>query len=76
MRLHKIYDSIVPSMQDMPCKIAVFTDNKGGIKVYQKMIWRSGRIEPWERNYLLKSIADVERCVDYNNANPRYPATC
>ena len=76
MKLYKIYNTIVPSMQDMPCKIAVFVGDDGELKVYQKEIWRSGRITPWERNYLLKSISDVERCVNYNNENPRYPVTC
>lgn len=66
MKLYRIYETKVPFMQNTPCKIAVFTDGKGGIKVFQKMLWRSGKIEPWFRNRLFKSIADVERCVMWN----------
>lgn len=67
MKLYRIYESKVPSMQNTPCKIAVFTDDAGGFKVFQKMLWKSGRIGKWGRNFCFKSVADVERCVAYNN---------
>lgn len=73
MKMYRIYDTKVPSMQNTLCKVAVFTDGNGGIKVFQKMLWRSGKIEPWGRNNLFKSIADVERCVDANNKRASEP---
>ena len=67
MKLHKIYNSIVPSMQNTPCLIAVFTDDNGAFKVYQKMLWKSGECDTWGRNVCFESVADVERCVAHNN---------
>lgn len=73
MKLYKIYETVVPSMQNTPCKLAVFTDDAGGFKVFQKMLWKSGRIGKWERNFFFKSVKEVEECVNANNKKASEP---
>lgn len=54
MKLHKIIDSVIPTMYNSPCKIAVFTDGKR-CKVFQK------DFGGWSRNFALEAYGTPQR---------------
>jgi len=50
MKLFKIYNGNISSMQNTPCKIAIFTDGKN-IKVFEKAFFINTLNRPnWHRN--------------------------
>lgn len=71
MKLYKIYDTKIPSMHNTPCKLAVFTDDKGNFKVFQKTLWKTGNHSMWWRNMLFKTVEEVERIVKCSNEHDK-----
>ena len=54
MKLYKIIDSVIPTMLNKPCKIAIFTDGFR-CKVFQKDFGF------WQRNYCLEMYITPQR---------------
>lgn len=69
MRLYKILDGVIPSMQRTPCKIAVFADGQT-LKVFERVCFRalpfdSPRPQTWERQYPLERFRTPQRLETY-----------
>jgi len=54
MKLYKIISSVIPTMHNSPCRIAVFTDGKR-CKVFQK------DFGGWNRNFALEAYGSPQR---------------
>lgn len=66
MKLYKIYDAIITTQHNTPCKLAVFTDDSGNFKVFEKVLWKTGKCSSWWRNIYFdryKSVKEVEQSI-------------
>ena len=66
MKLYKIYDAIITTQHNTPCKLAVFTDDALNFKVFEKVLWRTGKCSSWWRNINFdhyKSVKEVEQSI-------------
>ena len=69
MKLEKIYAGNIKSMNQTPCKIAIFSDGKN-IKVLQKEYFNIYGLVNWHRNIIFeayKNIKDIEKYLLQNN---------
>ena len=62
MKLVSIVETIIPTMFDTPCKIAVF-EGECNIKVFQKTMYRNGMVDNWSRNLALEKYGSVNAVI-------------
>ena len=64
MKLYKIYKGIIKSMNNTPCKIAIFTD-ENNIKIFQKEYFiNQYGIVNWSRNSVLENKYKSLKALD------------
>lgn len=60
MKLFNIYEGTIKTMNNTPCKIAIFTDGKN-IKVFQKAFYHNNLSRAnWARNVILEKNNSVK----------------
>lgn len=60
MKLYGIYSGLIKSINNAPCKIAVFTDGNK-IKVFEKVFFRNAPHENWSRNVCLEGLRNTAK---------------
>lgn len=63
MRLVKMVNSFIPTFHNTPCRIAIFEED-GKIKVYEKVYFRSGKVDGWFRCITLERLGTVRKVLN------------